>query len=47
MNEPRKDTGPDFYIAAVQVLHRASIPFLVGGAYALREYTGVLFVKAP
>jgi len=31
----------DFYAAAVRVLQQARIEFRVGGAYALRRYTGV------
>jgi len=32
----------DFYVDAIRILRKASIRFLVGGAYALREYTGVV-----
>jgi hypothetical protein len=31
----------DFYADTIRILRQASIRFLVGGAYALREYTGV------
>lgn len=31
----------DFYAAAVEVLQTAEVPFLVGGAYAMRQYTNV------
>ncbi len=36
------DSSSDFYVAAVEILQQANIPFLVGGAYALRHYTGVV-----
>lgn len=32
----------EFYKAAVLILQEKEIPFLVGGAYALRKYTGVV-----
>lgn len=32
----------DFYINSVQVLQQANIRFLVGGAYALAAYTGIV-----
>ncbi len=31
----------DFYAAAMRALDEAGVPFLVGGAYALHEYTGI------
>jgi hypothetical protein len=31
-----------FYRQAIRVLHAADIPFLVGGAYALAQYTGIV-----
>jgi hypothetical protein len=31
----------DFYSAAVDVLQAGEVPFLVGGAYAMRQYTNV------
>ncbi len=31
-----------FYRWAIQILHGARIPFLVGGAYALAQYTGIV-----
>ncbi len=34
--------GSRFYIAAVEALQRAGIPFLVGGAYALEAHTGMI-----
>lgn len=34
--------GRDFYREAMEVLIEAGLPFLVGGAYALRIYTGVV-----
>ncbi len=40
-----KDLPPDtreFYLAALGVLQAADLPFLVGGAYALAEYTGII-----
>jgi hypothetical protein len=37
------DTSSDaFYAAAVELMQKARIPFLVGGAYALRQYTGIV-----
>ena len=30
-----------FYVAALNVLREAAVPFLVGGAYALERYTGI------
>jgi hypothetical protein len=40
---PSVSTDSDeFYKAAVLILQKAEIPFLVGGAYALRKYTGVV-----
>jgi hypothetical protein len=33
--------GPPFYCTTLAVLDRAQIPFLVGGAYALHQYTGI------
>ncbi|MHA3772748.1 nucleotidyltransferase [Verrucomicrobiota bacterium sgz303538] len=36
------ESSNEFYVAAVDVLQQAGIPFLVGGAYALRQYTGVV-----
>lgn len=30
-----------FYIAAMQTLDRATIPYLVGGGYAMTQYTGI------
>ena len=36
------ESSDEFYVAAVHVLQDAEIPFLVGGAYALRHYTGVV-----
>src|SRR5215218_2091237 len=35
-------TSDEFYAAAVRVMQDAGIPFLVGGAYALRHYTSVI-----
>src|SRR5438093_7082556 len=32
----------EFYQSAVQAVARAGVPFLVGGAYALARYTGVV-----
>jgi hypothetical protein len=32
----------DFYCRAVRLLDQAKIPFLVGGAYALARYTGII-----
>ena len=31
----------EFYHSAVKILETASVPFLVGGAFALRTYTGI------
>lgn len=41
MNVTPMESSDEFYVAAVHVLQDAKIPFLVGGAYALRHYTGV------
>jgi hypothetical protein len=36
------DAGPHgFYVRTLELLDRAGIPFLVGGAYALNYYTGI------
>ena len=32
----------DFYVAGIEVLERARIPFLVGGAYAMANYAGIV-----
>jgi hypothetical protein len=37
---PEQASG-DFYRAAILILERAKIPFLVGGAYAFAVYTGI------
>jgi hypothetical protein len=34
--------GDDFYRAAIEVLQKAKIPFVVGGAYALRVYAEIV-----
>lgn len=31
-----------FYRKAIRILNQADVPFLVGGAYALAKYTGVV-----
>ncbi len=36
------DSEKGFYAHAIRLFHEAGIPFLVGGAYALREYTGII-----
>lgn len=36
-----KPTGDDFYREAIRTVEAARIPFLVGGAYALRVYAGI------
>ncbi len=44
-----------FYRKAIHVLHGANVPFMMGGAYALAQYTGVIrhtkdfdiFVRPP
>lgn len=41
-NQPEKPTGDDFYRIAIDILQEAKIPFLVGGAYALRVYAGII-----
>ncbi len=38
---PTTNAGHDFYRAAVHVLQAAAVPFLVGGAYAMRAHTDV------
>ncbi len=42
MNVAPLESSDSFYVAAVHVLQEARIPFLVGGAYALRHHTGVV-----
>lgn len=39
-NDPPR--GDEFYRVAIQTLRHAKVPFLVGGAYALRSYAGIL-----
>ena len=34
--------GAEFYKGAMQALADAGVPFLVGGAYALAHYTGIV-----
>ena len=41
MNELRAE-GHDFYRRSMEVLRAAKVPFLLGGAYALCVYTGVV-----
>ena len=39
---PMQDAqSTEFYTAALDILHEASVEFLVGGAFALRTYTGI------
>jgi hypothetical protein len=43
--QSRKVLTPEtvaFYRRAIQLLQRAELPFLVGGAYALQHYTGIV-----
>ncbi len=40
-NLPENANKLDFYADAIRILRKVRVPFLVGGAYALREYTGV------
>jgi len=35
-------SGDEFYRAAIHTLRRANVPFLVGGAYALRTYADIV-----
>ena len=42
MSMEHADPGSEFYGHCMQVLEDASVPFLVGGAYALRVYTGII-----
>ncbi len=35
------EAGHKFYCRALEVLDRAGVPFLVGGAYAVARYTGI------
>jgi len=42
MSPAEPETSDAFYAAAVRVMQKAKIPFLVGGAYALRHYTSVI-----
>jgi hypothetical protein len=42
MSRHVRGSGDEFYRSAMRLLEAARIPFLVGGAYALREYTGVV-----
>lgn len=37
-----QSAGDDFYVSAIQLLQKVDIPFLVGGAYGLRHYTGIV-----
>ena len=37
-----ESTAADFYASSVRLMQDAGIPFLVGGAYALRQYTGIV-----
>ena len=39
---PAFATETDFYAEAIRLLQGSRIPFLVGGAYALRQYTGIV-----
>ncbi len=41
-NESAPDPKHDFYRKALDMLTRSKIPYLVGGAYALGFYTGIL-----
>lgn len=40
-NQHAKPTGEDFYREAIKVLQEARIPFVVGGAFALRIYADI------
>lgn len=37
----KSDNAHDFYREAMQLLNEHALPFLVGGAFALRHYTGI------
>lgn len=37
----RKTRAESFYVDALRCLKRARLPFLIGGAYAMREYAGI------
>jgi hypothetical protein len=39
---PPPSHDDDFYVRAIRLMRTAEIPFLVGGAYALRAYTGII-----
>lgn len=41
-NPNQKLAGDDFYRVAIEVLQEATIPFVVGGAYALRVYAEIV-----
>jgi hypothetical protein len=34
-------TAEDFYIAVLKILKKSKIPFLIGGTYAVMQYTGI------
>lgn len=42
MSMEHADPASEFYGHCMQVLEDADVPFLVGGAYALRVYTGII-----
>ncbi len=39
--QPCRDPQEDFYIRSLELMQGAGIPFLIGGAYALKHYTGI------
>jgi hypothetical protein len=42
VKRPRESTADRCYRRALEALHVAEVPFLVGGAYALRVWTGIV-----
>jgi hypothetical protein len=40
--EELPEEARQFYIAGIEVLEKANIPFLVGGAYAMANYAGIV-----
>ena len=42
MRSPDPTSSDAFYQHSIEILHEAKIDFLVGGAYALRQHTGVI-----
>ncbi len=41
LQKSRCDLKKDFYVRALEIMNASDIPYLVGGAYALRQLTGI------